>query len=162
MCKYGIRKICYIKIFHCQKNISLFSLFAFIDSSHQSWMIELSHPRASHSRVFSTISKSSSSSIDSMSYWFVSEGIELIDVAIDVAVLRLFELLKRLINSLLSVNINRVVKKIKSMEWRVCVACIMGKSSGMANGWWWIESKWSFENQLEHSMRMRTLKLCWE
>jgi hypothetical protein len=48
-----------------------------------------------HNLVFSTISKSSSSSI---SYWFTSEGIEFIEVAIDVAVFKLLRLLNRLIS----------------------------------------------------------------
>lgn len=54
-----------------------------------------------HSRVFSTITKSSSS----RSFWFASDGMEFIDVAIDVAVLRLFMLLNLLISELLSAMI---------------------------------------------------------
>jgi hypothetical protein len=50
--------------------------------------------------VFSIISKS----LSSRSFWLASDGIELIDVAMDVVVFRLFILLNRLISEVLSAN----------------------------------------------------------
>jgi hypothetical protein len=72
-----------------------------------------------HSLVFSIISKS----LSSRSFWFVSDGIELIDVAIDVVVFRLFILLNRLISEVLSANKVSIRTKIgfniKTCEQRV-------------------------------------------
>jgi hypothetical protein len=61
-----------------------------------------------HNLVVSTITKSSSS----RSYWFVSDGMEFIDVAIDVAVFRLFILLNLLISEVLSANVSIKTKTV--------------------------------------------------
>lgn len=62
-----------------------------------------------HNLVDSTITKSSSS----RSFWFNSDGIELMDVAIDVAVLRLFMLLNLLISEEFSANFGVETKTCK-------------------------------------------------